>query len=106
MTEVKPIPTLHRRRIFPELQWSQEQKAQRQAERKNFHQRCKEVFDRIQPELIKNHYNWYIVVEPDSGDYISDRNKEVAMQMAHHKYPNIVPLFLFRINETGISGTI
>ncbi|WP_445633535.1 DUF5678 domain-containing protein [Nostoc sp. DSM 114161] len=106
MTDVKPTRPLNRGRIFPEFEWSPEQKAQRQAERNKFHQRCKEIFDRVQPELIKNYYNWYMVVEPDSGDYFIDSNEEVAMQMAHQKHPGNIPLFLFRINETGISGTI
>lgn len=106
MTEAKQTRTVRRGRIFPEIQWTEEQKAQRKAEREAFHQRCKAIFDSVQPELIKTYYNWYMVVEPDSGDYFIERNEEVAMQMARQKYPGTVPLFLFKINETGVSGTI
>ncbi len=47
-----------------------------------------------------------MVVEPDSEDYFIDRHEELAMRMARQKHPGTIPLFLFRINETGVSGTI
>ncbi len=97
---------VHRGRIFPEIQWTEEQKAKRRAEPSDFHQRSQVIFDRVKPEYIQTHYNWYIVVEPESGNYFIARNEEVAMQMARIKHPGTVPLFLFRINETGVSGTI
>ncbi len=105
MTETKPTRTVRRGRIFPEIQWSEEKKVQWKAEQEAFHKRCKVVFDRVQPALIKTHYNWYIAVEPDSGEYFLDRDIELATQMARHKHPNAIP-FLFRINETGACGTI
>ncbi len=105
MTNTKPTGTVRRGRIFPEIQWSDENKATRKAERAAFQQRCKVVFDRVQPDLIKTHYNWYMAVEPDSGDYFIDQDVEVATQMARQKHPNVIP-FVFRINETGTSGTI
>jgi hypothetical protein len=106
LTEAKLSRTVRRGRIFPEIQWTTEQKARRKKQLEVFHHRCKAVFEKIQPELIKTHYNWYMVVEPDSGDYFIDSNEEIVMQMARQKYPGTVPLFLFRINETGASGTI
>lgn len=105
MTEAKPTRTARRGRIFPEIQWTEEQKAKRQAEREAFYQRCKPIFDSVQPELIKTHYNWYITVEPDSGDYFIDKDEIAVMNMCRQKHPN-TPFYLFQINETGVSGTI
>jgi hypothetical protein len=105
MTEAKPTGTARRGRIFPEIQWTEEQKAKRQAEREAFYERCKPIFDRVQPEFIKTHYNWYITIEPESGDYFIDKDEIIVMNICRKKHPN-APFYLFQINETGISGTI
>ncbi|MCL1463975.1 MULTISPECIES: hypothetical protein [Argonema] len=105
MTETKPTRIVRRGRIFPEIQWSEEKKAQWKAEQEAFHKRCQVIFDRVQPELIKTHYNWYIAVEPDSGDYFINKNELTAINMSRHKHPN-APVYIFRINETGVAGTI
>ncbi len=105
MTEAKSIHTVRRGRIFPEIQWTEEQKAKRRDERAAFHQRCKPIFDRVKPQYIETHYNWYMAVEPESGDYFIDQDEMTAINMSRQKYPN-APVFLFRINETGVSGTI
>lgn len=106
MTEAKSTRTVCRGRIFPEIQWTEEQRAKSRAQRSNFHQRSQVVFDRVKPEYMQTHYNWYMVVEPESGNYFIARDEETAMQMARQKHPGVVPLFLFQINETGVSGTI
>ena len=105
MTEAKTTRVVRRGRLFPEIQWSEEKKAEWKAKQQAFYQRCKPIFDRLQPELIKTHYNWYIAVEPDSGDYFLDKDEIVVMQMSRQKYPTS-PFYLFRINETGVSGSI
>ncbi len=69
MTETKPTRQVRRGRIFPKIQWSEEKKAQWKAERAERRQRCEVIFNRLQPELIKTHYNWYMAIEPESGDY-------------------------------------
>ncbi len=106
MTNTKPTRTARRGRIFPEIQWTEEEKAKRRAEDKEFHQRCKAIFDRVLPEHIETHYGWYMVVEPNSGNYFIDHSEDVVMQKARAQHPGTVPLFLFRINETGVSGTV
>jgi hypothetical protein len=105
MTEVKPTRAVRRGRIFPEIQWTKEQQAQWQAEREALYQRCRLIFEQVQPELIKTHYNWYIAIEPDSGEYFISENAFLAAQKAQEKYPN-VKLHVFRINETGTCGKI
>jgi hypothetical protein len=106
MTETQPIRTTHRGRIFPQIQWTEAELAQRRAERKEFHQRCQAIFERVKPEYIKTHYNWYMVVEPKSGDYFIEHDEEAAMTVARQQHPGTVRLFLFRINSTGVSGTV
>ncbi len=105
MTETKTNRKGRRGRIFPEIQWSEEKKAQWEAERAERRQRCQIVFDKVQPELIDTHYNWFIAIEPNSGDYFIDPDEDVATQMLRQKYPDGIPV-LFRINETGVCGTI
>lgn len=51
MTDPKPIRTVRRGRIFPDIQWSEEKKARWKAEQEAFYQRCKVIFDRVQPEV-------------------------------------------------------
>lgn len=105
MTESIHKPRARRGRIFPERTLSPEELARRKAEREAFHQRCGKIFDRVRPELIKEHYGWYIAIEPDSGDYFIDKDKELAHQKAIDKYPNIRHC-VFCLNETGATGRI
>ncbi|MEH2024868.1 MAG: hypothetical protein V7K62_14975 [Nostoc sp.] len=42
------------------------------------------------------HYNWYIAVEPESGDYLTDRDELAAINKSRQHYPN-APVFIFRI---------
>jgi hypothetical protein len=91
--------------LFPEIQGSEEKKAQWRAEREAFYQRCQPIFARLKPELIKTHYNWYMAVESDIGDYFIDKDDMVATKMCRQKHPNAIP-FLFRIKHTGACGTI
>lgn len=104
MTEI--AQTKHRRgRIFPDIQWSEERIAHWQAETKALRQRCQSIFDRLQPELIKTHYDWYIAIEPETGSYILERDQMAILKKVPQIYPN-AKTFLFRINETGVCGTI
>ncbi|GAB1539842.1 hypothetical protein NUACC21_25090 [Scytonema sp. NUACC21] len=105
MTEVKSTRTARRGRIFPEIQWTEEQKVQREAESEEFFQRCKPIFERVKSELIETHYNWYMAVEPDSGEYFVDKGLEVVSSKCREKHPSKAQ-YTFRINETGVCGTI
>ncbi len=105
MTETKPARIARRGRIFPEIQWTEEQFTQQEAEDKEFYQRCKPIFERVKSELITTHYNWYIAVEPDSGEYFVDKDSSVASLQCREKHPGKIP-HIFRLNETGVCGTI
>ena len=45
--------TVRRGRIFPEIQWTEEQKAQKRAEREAFYQRCKRFLIKSNRNLSK-----------------------------------------------------
>jgi len=105
MTEAKSTRILRRGRLFPQYQWSAEQIAQWNAERLSRYQRCQVIFERIQPKLIETHYNWFMAIAPDSGDYCMDKDKEVATQRLFQQHPDAIPV-LFKINKTGVCGTL
>ncbi len=105
MTESVQKPRARRGRIFPELTLSPEELAREKAEGEVFHKRCRAIFERVRPELMKEHYGWYIAIEPDSGDYFIDEDKEKAHQQALNKYPNTHHC-AFRLNEIGAVGRI
>ncbi|HLO84149.1 MAG TPA: hypothetical protein VK203_03915 [Nostocaceae cyanobacterium] len=105
MTQLTPKQPVRRGRIFPERTLSPEELAKRKAEQELFYQRCWAIFERVRPELIQEHYGWYIAIEPDSGDYFIDQDMEVASKKARDKHPNVIH-FLFCLNETGVTGRI
>ncbi|GAA6621164.1 hypothetical protein [Scytonema sp. NUACC26] len=105
MTTSKPTRTARRGRIFPEIQWTEEQFAKWEAEREEFYQRCKPIFDKVSSELIETHYNWFVAVEPDSGDYFVDKDLELASLRCLEQHPTKIH-YSCRINETGVCGTI
>ena len=87
-------------RVFPELNYTPEELAQREAERQALMKRCDEIFEAAKPQLIEDYYDWFMVIEPDSGDYFIDPDDTVAEQKADAKYPNTLCV-VYRINETG-----
>jgi len=105
MTQTTPKIPRRRGRLFPEYTIPPEELARREAEKDARSQRYREVFARVSPELIENHYNWFIVIEPNSGDYFIDLDEEVAVQKARQKYPSGM-VGIMRLNETGTCGMI
>ncbi len=94
-----------RGRVFPEYNLPPSELASRQAEIDTFGQRCQVVWEKVCPALIKDHYNWFITFEPESGDYFIDPDERAAYQKARTKYPQ-AKLGTFRLNETGACGKI
>ncbi|MFB2922384.1 MULTISPECIES: hypothetical protein [Aerosakkonema] len=105
MTQLSSNRTARRGRVFPERQLSPEEKARRQAEDEAFAKRCRSIFERVKPELINEHYDWFIVIEPESGDYFIDADEMAAIQKTREKYPHTKSLIM-RLNETGACGRI
>ncbi|WP_204103165.1 MULTISPECIES: hypothetical protein [Spirulina sp. CCY15215] len=94
-----------RGRLFPDYKISESELAQRRAEKEKRCQKARSIFDNIRPQLIEDHYNWYVIVEPNSGDYFIDVDEENAVEKARQKYPESW-LVTFKINETGACGRI
>ena len=106
MTESTTTNRIVRRgRIFPDIQWSEEKKAQVKAEKEAFYKRCRAIFEKLRPQLIEDHYNWYIAIEPESEGYIIDQDKMITHKKAREKYPNAIHC-VFCLNESGACGTI
>lgn len=105
MTQTKSNRPRRRGRLFPEYTIPPEELARRQAERDARCQKARAVFEQISPQLIDNCYNWFMIIEPNSGDYFIDADEQVAYQKARQKYP-IGWVVTFRINDTGACGMI
>ncbi|WP_353929403.1 hypothetical protein WJM97_13890 [Okeanomitos corallinicola TIOX110] len=105
MTNIKSVRRRQQGRIFPEFTIPPEELAKREAERNARGEKARVVFNRIRPELINDHYNWFMVIEPNSGDYFIDVDESEAEKKAREKYPQGW-LVTFRINETGACGRI
>lgn len=92
--------------LFPDRpRISSEEIAKRKTEREIFAQRCREIFQRVYPELIQKYYDWFIYIEPNSGQYFIDPERTLARQKAKEKYPTAV-LMAMCLNETGTVGKI
>lgn len=105
MTQTPRKIPRRRGRLFPEFTLPPEELARRKAEKDARCQRYREIFLLVSPELIGNHYDWFIVIEPNSGDYFIDPDEEVAVQKARQKYPTGM-VGIMRLNETGTCGMI
>jgi hypothetical protein len=105
MTQSKPVRRRRPGRLFPEFTIPPEELARRKAEKEARVKRYKEIFAQVSPQLIKAHYNWFIVIEHNSGDYFIDVDEEVAVQKAREKHPTGM-VGIMRLNETGTCGKI
>ncbi len=92
-------------RLFPERQLSEEEIERRHAEFLELSRRCHIVLDKVKPQLMEEYYDWYIVIEPDSEDYVIGEKMGVVSAKMNEKHPNKKCLIL-RINETGACGRV
>ncbi|MDD1415196.1 hypothetical protein MEN41_11310 [Dolichospermum sp. ST_con] len=86
MTQITSKKVVRRGRIFPELTISPEELARREAEDEIFYQRCLAIFERVRTEYIESHYGWYIAVEPNSREYLIDKDRMQAHKRMLEKY--------------------
>jgi hypothetical protein len=105
MTRTKSVRPRRQGRIFPEYTIPPEELAKREAEKNARIKRYREIFAQVSPQLIPDHYNWFMIIEPNSGDYFIDPEEDVAMQKARQKYPSGM-VGIMRLNETGTCGKI
>jgi len=79
----------------------------RQAQRQEQGARCRTIFERLRPQLIDNHYNWFIAIDAESENYLIDAKLEGLLQQIRVRYTNPdAKLTIFRLNEIGACGTI
>jgi len=93
--------------IFPDSKTTPETLAKRQAKRDELGQRCRLIFEEIRPQLIEQYYNWFIAIDPDSGNYLIDPKLEGLIKKVRRQYPDgEMKMTAFRINENGSCGKI
>jgi hypothetical protein len=96
-----------RSRILPQSKVTPEELHRRKAQRHELGARCRAIFERIRPQLIENHYNWFVAIDADSENYLLDPKLEGLLQQVRNQYTNPdAKLTIFRLNETGACGTI
>ncbi|GAA6616799.1 hypothetical protein [Scytonema sp. NUACC26] len=105
MTHTKLTRLRSQGRIFPEYSIPSEELDKREVEKQARVKRYREIFVQVSSQLLQNYYNWFIVIEPHSGDYFIDPEEEVAVQKARLKYPKGM-VGIMRLNETGTCGRI
>jgi hypothetical protein len=49
--------------------------------------RARVIYDSLLNELAGNYPSWYVAIEPDSGDYLINADKDLAQQSARQKHP-------------------
>lgn len=105
MTLITSSSSHQQSRLFPKFTIPAEELAKHKAEKNARRQRYQEIFARASLELIGNYYNWFMVIEPNSGDYFIDLREEIAVQKAREKYPHGM-IGIHRLNETGACGSL
>lgn len=105
---MKPDSIFHRRsRVLPNNTVTSEELHRRKVQRHELGVQCRTIFERISPQLIKNYYNWFIVIDADSENYLLDPKLEGLLKQVHNQCINPdAKLTIFRLNETGACGTI
>lgn len=115
MNQSTSIKKTRRGRIFSESCLTPEAIAKRQAnyalihaERQELGRRCRQIFEQISPQLMVNHYNWFIAIDPETGNYLLELQFETLMEKIKSTYPNNgkVKVTVFRLNEKGYCGLI
>jgi hypothetical protein len=55
---------------------------------RNFINVVNPCIDKVKAEFIDTHYNWFVAVEPDSGEYFIDKDLETASRICRDKHPD------------------
>ncbi|MGL5061675.1 MAG: hypothetical protein ACRC62_17030 [Microcoleus sp.] len=107
MTQLSEKRKALRARISPDRIIPPEELARRKAERTKLRLRGKAIFERLRPELIGEHYNWFIAIEPDSEEYLIDPTLlGIVQKIKEYCGDKNVMLTTFRLNESGACGRI
>jgi hypothetical protein len=100
-------PSPHQSRTLPKATISPAELRDRKQQRSETGKLCREIFERIRSKLIENHYNWFIAIDADTGNYLLDAQLQGLLQQVRNDYTNPdAKLTIFRLNETGACGKI
>jgi hypothetical protein len=96
------------RRTHLESSSSSAKKQIDRAQRDDLAHKCQIVFDRVYSQLIENHYNWHIAIDPDTEQYLIDPTLMGITAQIKDTYDDrsTVKLTIFRLNETGTCGRL
>lgn len=81
MTHI-PHKTNRRGRNFPDVRWFEEEKIKRETEQKARFERCYPIFKKLRSELMTNYHNWYLTIEPETGEYFLSRDRLSNLKQA------------------------
>ena len=96
-----------RSRILPHSKVKPEDISRRKHQRSEIGNRCRVIFERIRPQLIKNLYNWFIAFDADSDIYLLVQKLEGLLQQIRSHYPRTdASITIFRLNSLGACGKI
>lgn len=84
---------------------SSEEKAARQADSDARYLKAREIFERVRDRYIRDYYNWYITIEPNTEEYFFSQD-EMAVFHRITETDLAGKVFSFRLNETGVCGSI
>lgn len=108
MEATEPMTQAPQRRTHLKSSSATARKQIDRGQRDDLARRCQIVFDRVYPQLIENHYNWHIAIDPDTEQYliaptlmgITAKIKDIYGEQS------TVKLTIFRLNETGTCGRL
>jgi hypothetical protein len=95
-----PSCVVHSGRIFPAINWSEAEKAARAQANRQSYLLCYPIFEQLRPNLIDDHYNWFIAVHPHITDYSLHADDLACAKQALQIFPD-TNCHMFRLNETG-----
>jgi hypothetical protein len=98
---------LKRNQSVSNSKFSPAELANHRANRNELGERCRVVFEKIRPQLIKNYENWLIAIEPETEHYlIAPQLDELVKQIKQYYPNNEVKLTIFKLNQVGSCGKI
>ena len=78
-----------------------------QAKRQEIAKRCRVIFERLREQLIVDHNNWFIAINPDKEEYLINPDLQGLIQQIRQKYSdNDLKLTIFCLNDTGNRGRL
>jgi cytochrome oxidase Cu insertion factor (SCO1/SenC/PrrC family) len=78
-----------------------------QEKRQEIAKRCRVIFERLREQLIVDHHNWFIAIDPDREEYLINPDLKGLIQQIRLKYSdNDLKLTIFRLNDAGNCGRL